>query len=116
MADMVLTKDHDIDLTKGISLTTSNQNSLAQRIKIALLLRTGEWKPNVNEGVPYSVAFLRTKNNKSFIDSFLQNYIINIDGVSEFTSFSSEVTNDRKYNMQFSVLSDGSQAEVEVQL
>lgn len=97
---------HDIDISKGIILNTEGSPSLAQKVKIALLLRTNEWPENINVGVPYSQSILSSKNNKTLIDSYLQSYILNIPEVDRLTRFSSEVTTDRKYSMKFSASSN----------
>ena len=84
---------HDIDISKGGKLISDNATSLGQRLKIALLLRKGEWLPNVLAGVPYQQKFFNTKNNKEFIDSYLRNYIANIPDVVSIVSYSSNIVN-----------------------
>ena len=94
---------HDIDLSKGGTLHTSNSDALGQRLKIALLLRRGEWLPDVNKGVPYHQEFFTVKNNKSFVDSFFQNYILEVPEVNDITSYSSEIQADRKLQVEVTV-------------
>lgn len=95
---------HDIDFTKGGILHTSNLDALGQRLQIALLLRRGEWLPDINRGVPYYQEFFTVKNNKSFIDSFFQNYILEVDGVNGIESYSSEISPERLLTVDVSVI------------
>ncbi len=105
MTDIVLDRNtHDIDFSSGgAQLHTTNTEALAQRLKIAILLHRGEWYPNILDGVPYQTQFFTIKNNKAFIDSFMNEYIFSVDGVEEIVSYSSEVTNTRKLILNFSV-------------
>lgn len=97
---------HDIDTTKGGKLITDKAEALGQRLKIALLLRRGEWFPNVLLGVPYQQRFFNTKNNKDFIDSYLRNYITNIPDVVNILSYSSQVVK-RKLEVNVRVSTTG---------
>lgn len=97
------TSTHDIDLTKGGTLHTDSGDALGQRMKIALLLRKTEWRPNLNKGVPYHQDFFTVKNNKSFIDAFYQNYLLGLDDVSSIESYTSTVSNGRKLEVSVTV-------------
>ena len=90
---------NDIDLSQGIHLNTDGAESLAQKIKIALLLRTTEWAPNLNKGVPYYQTILKGKNNKEFVDSFLKGYLIELPDVDKLTHYSSTIDNNRTLNV-----------------
>lgn len=107
-ADIILDKNsHDIDFSNGGKLHTNTADNLAQRIKIALLLRKTEWLPDQSIGVPYHQSFFNIKNNKGFIDSFLQGYILNIDGVQSLLSYSSTITVERTLQVTFKVKDKG---------
>lgn len=105
---------HDIDFTKGGELNKEVEESLSQKVKIALLLRTTEWGPNINAGVPYSQSIFRGKNNKTFVDSYLQGYILRIPEVGRLTSFTSSIDNDRRYNMKFTAIAEQQTTRIEV--
>lgn len=105
---------HDIDLSKGCHLNQEGSESLAQKIKVALLLRTTEWAPNLNKGVPYYQTILKGKNNKEFVDSFLKGYLIELDDVDRLTSYSSEIDNNRTLNVKISATASRTTANIEV--
>lgn len=98
---------HDIDLsTQRVELFEENPEVLAQRIKIALLLRAGEWFANISKGVPY-LEFSRFKRNKSFADSVMIAEIESVDGVEELETYSSTLENNRKLVISFAVKTYG---------
>lgn len=83
---------HDIDLTSGTAtMFEDNISVVAQRVKIAILTKRGEWFRNIREGIPYYQDFFSRKNNKSFIDQFMVNYIADIEDVSKVTSYESTI-------------------------
>jgi len=95
---------HDIDLTSGgADVFSSTTQVLGQRLKIAILLRRTEWYPNINLGVPYHSQFFTNKNNKAFIDSFYQGYILSVEGIERLISYSSIVTPRRVMEVEFVV-------------
>lgn len=113
--DFLLESDtHDLDLSSGINLTQEGKESLGQKVKVALLLRTTEWSPNINVGVPYRQSILVGKGNQTFIDSYLQDYILRIPEVGSLRSFSSEVNRERQYKVNFSVVGDSVTTNLEV--
>ena len=105
---------HDIDLSKGMHLNTEGAESLAQKIKVALLLRTTEWAPNLNKGVPYYQTILKGKNNKAFVDSFLKSYLIALDDVDTLTSYSSTIDNNRTLQVSITATASKTSAQLEV--
>ena len=107
---------HDLVLNKGITLTTEGAASLGQKVKIALLLRTTEWPINISAGVPYSQSIFSGKNNKSFIDSFMQNYILSVPGVGRLVKFTTELGADRRYTIKFTAVKEQETNNVEVVL
>lgn len=107
---------HDIDLTKGITLTKTGAETLAQNIKVALLLRTREWAPNITVGVPYISSIFRNKGSKSFVDSFFQSYILKVPGVGSLTSYASTIDTERRLNVRFTVVQEQTNTTIEVTL
>lgn len=105
---------HDIDLSKGMHLNTQGAESLAQTIKIALLLRTTEWAPNLNKGIPYYQTILKGKNNKAFVDGFLKGYLIDLDEVDRLTHYSSTVDSNRTLNVKIAATAKKTTANIEV--
>ncbi len=83
---------HDIDLSSGgLALHTEQVTVIAQRVKIALLLKLGEWFKDVNAGVPYYQEFFSKKGNKEFADQFLIDYLANVPEISSVASYKSTV-------------------------
>lgn len=105
---------HDIDLSKGCHLNTIGAESLAQKVKVALLLRTTEWHPNLNKGIPYFQTILKGKNNKEFVDSFLKGYLIELEDVDRLTHYSSSLDNNRVLNVSIAVSTGGVDTKIEV--
>ncbi|AUR87566.1 hypothetical protein NVP1101O_155 [Vibrio phage 1.101.O._10N.261.45.C6] len=52
-ADFLLTKDGDLDLTNGLTVTEDMQKIVRQQFEQALDLWWGEWFLDVTSGVPY---------------------------------------------------------------
>lgn len=118
LVDLKLDDTHDVDFSSGGKLNTQGSEALGQKIKVALLLRTGEWPQNVSKGIPYSTVILGGKDNKDFVDTFMQSYIIAIEGVNRLVSYSSEVDANRKMSITFSATSvdDGDEIETLVEV
>lgn len=97
---------HDLAITQnGLTLHSDNSRIVAQRLKMTLLMRLGEWFANTGVGVPY-LQFSRYKNNKDFADTVLASKIIEVEGVEELVSFSSELQN-RNLVVTFTVRTSG---------
>lgn len=97
---------HDLDISQqGLRVFKENTEVVAQRIKIALLLRAGEWFADITKGVPY-LQFSRNKQNKSFADSILISTIKEVEGVNELISFESTLNNTRNLSVKFTVKTD----------
>lgn len=82
---------HDIDLSLGGEVFSDNIEVVAQRIKIAILLRKGEWFRNEFEGLPYQQEFFKRKNNKQLIDQTMIAYINDIEDVDKVINYTSTV-------------------------
>lgn len=103
--DLVLDSNtHDLDLSEGgLRLHDQNTEAVAQRVKVALLLRKGDWYQNITLGVPYQQEFFVTKNNKTYIDFFLSDYISQVQEVEGVENYSSEIAQDRSLNVSASI-------------
>ena len=112
MTDIVLdTNSHDIDLTSGgVGLHTTELQALGQRVKVRILMRKGEWYPDINLGVPYN-QFLRFGGDKSFIDAFMQPYISDTPELTRLIEYSSEINSERVLKIDFAA--EGNQGVIE---
>lgn len=92
---------HDIDISTGTMqlLASDEMQVVAQRVKIALQIRVGEYFRNVNIGIPYFNEFFLFKNNKAYVDQYLIGYIEQIDGVDSVDNFTSDLNEQRKLNI-----------------
>lgn len=100
MADIRLTREHDIDWF-NIALTTDNAESVAQKIKIALRTYFGEWFANTTIGVPYFQEILKKGVSKEYVDTIFIDIIRSVDGVLRITQYVSEITVDGLYRAAF---------------
>lgn len=96
---------HDVVFVNGgAPVTSTEQDNVAQRLKITLQTFLGEWFLDTNVGVPYFESIFGKVVNKGSVDLILQNKILADAGVIEMVSFSSSVdTATRVYSMTFSV-------------
>ena len=76
-----------LDSTGDLVVTSSGdiriENSVAQKIRIKLLWFEGEWRWNVEEGMPY-MASLMTKNpDTDYFEGFVRSKIFEVEEVTE---------------------------------
>jgi hypothetical protein len=111
MTDIVLDPNtHDIDFSNGgMRLHNSLTKAIGQRVKIKTLLRVGEWYPDINKGVPYQ-QFLSVGSDKGFVDTFMQQYLSETEGVESLVSYNSTVQN-RVLNITFSAKVENGEIE-----
>lgn len=96
---------HDIVFVNGFPSVTQSQGEIvAQRLKIALYTFLGEWFLDETIGVPYFQQIFGKVRSKSAIDVIFQNIISNDEGVVEIREFTSSMSSgDRGYTMTFKV-------------
>lgn len=83
---------NDLTITQGdIILSTTNQESLRQRIFITLSTWLGEWKLNINFGMPYRQSIFVTGINKDSVDAIFINQIRAFSDVTQILDFKSEL-------------------------
>lgn len=102
---------HDVIFLNGAApVTRSQQDIVAQRLKITLQTFLGEWFLNLEVGIPYFQQILNKVRSKSTIDAIFQNAILNDPGVLEIVSYQSTLNNQlRGFDLQFAVrVLDGS--------
>lgn len=99
-SDLLMSRyNHDLDISSGTSVVVQEDNPqvVAQRVKIALLIRKGEFFLNTNYGVPYLTDFLIYRNNKIYIDSYMKAYINDVEDVNAVTDYYSEIEHDTRH-------------------
>lgn len=85
--DILLANNNDIDMQVfGFNLSTTTEEHLAQKVRMGLLMRRGEWFANINEGIPYST-FFSVKGNTYKVESVMRPYIETIEGVKRVVDF-----------------------------
>jgi len=108
-----LTKDLVVEGNQ-LKFTSNNAEFLSQKIENYLLFFRGEWFLDFERGVPYisrdpadrndpSENFFIKNPDLNFINSYLGNEILGIDGVEKIISFKSVLNNDRTFDLNFSV-------------
>ena len=102
---------HDVIFINGAAPTTrSQQDVVAQRLKITLQTFLGEWFLDLDIGLPYFQQILNKVRNKSTVDAIFQQAILADPGVVEMIQYSSTLTaSSRGFDLSFSVrVADGS--------
>lgn len=95
---------NDLIFVNGTPTVTQTQSEIvAQRLKIKLQTFLGEWFLDRTIGVPYFQQILGKGRSKQAIDVIFQNIIANDEGVIEIREFSSSLDSGRGYSMTFSV-------------
>lgn len=96
---------HDLVFINGKTTVTRTQSEIvAQRLKITLFTFLGEWFLDRDIGVPYFQQIFGKVRSKAAIDVIFQNIISADPGVLEIREFTSTLSNDvRGYTMTFKV-------------
>lgn len=107
---------NDLVFVNGTSSVTQTQSEIvAQRLKIALYTFLGEWFLDTTLGTPWFQQILGKNRTQSTIDILFQTIIAADEGVIEIKDFSSTLGTDRGYTMTFTVrVSDGTTTTVTV--
>lgn len=116
--DILLDENHDIFFDgKDISLTTSKDESLRQRLRIKLLTFLGEWFLDPSIGIDYYGSVFGKNRSKEAIDSIFQKAILEEESVKAISSFSSHIDKtSRVYTLKFEVVSDTSGEPIPINL
>lgn len=81
---------HDVVFINGASpVAQSQQDIVAQRLKITLQTFLGEWFLDIDTGIPYFQQILNKIRSKSTVDTIFQQAILNDPGVVELLSYQS---------------------------
>ncbi len=120
MPDLRLdTTEHDILLGDDLDfqLTETEDESLAQRLKVKLLTFQGEWFLDSEEGMPWISDVFGKNRSLQAINSLLQDQILEEPEVIQIVSFSSTLDNsNRVLSISFTVQSDTSDEVIPVEL
>lgn len=117
MMDFLL-ENQDLCIKNGdFSICQSEQETLAQRIKIRLKLIRGEWFLDSNIGIPYFTEILGKKIHIEFIKYLILNELKNIFPIKTIKEFLIEQNSDRKLSIKFLViLEDKTQVNINEQI
>lgn len=112
-------QSHDVIFVNGAAPTTrSQQDVVAQRLKITLQTFLGEWFLNLDTGIPYFQQILTKIRNKSSVDAIFQQAILADEGVIEMLAYSSTLNvASRGFDLSFTVrVADGSAVPIDFTL
>lgn len=118
MFDLLLDEStNDLILENNdLVLTSTNQESLRQRLSIHLLMYRGEWFLNTEFGVPYMQQLIGIARTKETIDAVLRSEIAletTEDLIGNFTS-TYDNTDTRRYTLSFDVYTSDETLSVSV--
>lgn len=103
--DLLLDENGDLKISYGDLQLTGDENTVKQRIKLALLTFKGEWFLNEDLGIPYYQEILGQKNSLDSIKSIFIDAIQRIDGVKELQSLNIKLDDSsRNILIQFAVI------------
>lgn len=112
--------EHDIIFTDGdFQLTSTQSESLAQRLKIKLQTFQGEFFLDTRVGLPYYQSILRKNVSKASVDAIFLRAISEEPEVLQVNDFRSVLDNaNRIYTLSFTVRSqnDPEPIPIEIQL
>ena len=105
MITRALNECNDIFLNGNRISVNQDAEQVAQKVKTKLLFYQGEWFLDITVGVPYFQQVFVKPALIGTIESLIKSQIINTDGVSKLTSFSSNFDKStRKMSVSFSAL------------
>ncbi len=111
--------DLDIDANGNIKIIPEDDivTQVAQKIHIRCYLKRGELFFNLDAGFPY-IQISKYKNSKTIFDNYMEEYLLETEGVASMTSYSSTLDNfTRQISVQFSATTlSGETAEGEVNI
>lgn len=96
---------HDVVFINGETpVASSQQDVVAQRLKVRLNTFFGEWFLDTSIGIPYFEQVLTKGFDKQSIDALFQAEILSDDGVMELVSYNSTLDSQtRRLRVVFSV-------------
>jgi hypothetical protein len=113
--DILLSKDGDLYLNENGDIVLCD--SVAQKIKIRLKWFEGEWRWDIDEGIPYFSSFFVKNPNINFCESFIRRKIFEVDEVTDVKDV--KLTFDKKTRtavIRYTALTDIETIREEVEL
>lgn len=77
--DILLDNNGDLLITKSGDIIL--ENSVAQKIRIRLLWFEGEWRWNIDEGMPYMTSLLVKNPDTDYFESIVREKIFEVDEI-----------------------------------
>ncbi len=95
---------NDVVLSKRNLITVSDIEALAQLCESKLLMLKGDYFLDKTKGIPYiSQIFVKT-SDKSLVDSFFKNTLLEIEDINSIISYSGDyIGSTRTYKIKFVV-------------
>lgn len=84
-------------------VTDGFTDSVAQRVYVMLRTFETEWYLNQTTGVPYLTEILGRKVDNGTVDRILQQKILQVQGVSDITGWTSRINNRRVYECSMEI-------------
>lgn len=114
--DLKLGDGHDLKFVDNdLVLTTTESESLAQRLTIKLLTFEGEWYLDSEEGIPYFQSIFGKNRSKESVDAIFKKAITEEPEVEALLSYQSDIDDlARVFSVSFTVRSSNSQENVPV--
>ena len=99
----------DLYLENGtVRLTETLAETVAQTVRVSLLLFKGEWFLDPTQGVPYWQSILGIKTPISIVNQIFRTAILAVTGVKSLDSFNLVTAADRSASLVFAcTLTDG---------
>lgn len=99
--DILLDETGDISFVDNlIRLTPDKQTRARQRVLLTLHTNQGEWKFNINFGLPWitegSQIQLLSKTDKGYVDNVIKNSILSKEDVEEIIEYNSYLDNQNR--------------------
>lgn len=100
--------DFALDETGNELVLTSLRDEVAQRLFVRLLFFQGEWRRDLNAGLPWYQRILRKSPGDRVIRAVFGQVILNTEGVSSLLRFTYTVNKQRQMELRFECrLADG---------
>lgn len=114
MIDLLMTHDNDLHLDGDLSIVDGAE-SVAQRVKNALLMHRGQWFLDLRQGMPWA-PLLSSSTVAGRVDASIRAETLGVEGVRRVVSLSSAVS-DGAYRAYIVIEAlDGATAPIELEV
>ncbi|NJR73230.1 MAG: hypothetical protein HC773_05160 [Scytonema sp. CRU_2_7] len=108
---------HDLLFENDSLQIVTDEDQLAQNLKIRLQFFLGEWFLNTGVGVPFYSEILVKNPNVANIDAIIKAQILDTVGVSQLLEYNSSFSNAlRSYSINFTVRTIYGEQQIELSL